>query len=162
MSRVVDRASEGIPTRHGGKVAPFTVSDGDAAAGRIHAKVYKWWNTESAGVNGTYRAWYYVPRGYGWRDKSWGTNILQWKEEYTGVGGEFRQEPQWALARRSDRLLPRRRAVRHRQGQPVPGRSGRGEPQPQVDLRGGQLRTREGSAVRGRRLLHFALISERE
>ena len=98
VSRVVNPVREGIPRRHGRRVARFEVSDEDAAAGRIHAKVYKWWRGPPKDVSGTYRASFYVPRDYRFREGSWGANLFQWKEEYTDTGGGFRQEPQWALA----------------------------------------------------------------
>jgi hypothetical protein len=85
------------PRGHGRNVARFEVSDEDAAAGRIHAKVYKWWTGPPDDVSGTYRAWFYVPRDYRFRPDSWGTNIFQWKEEYVETGGRYRQEAQWVV-----------------------------------------------------------------
>jgi hypothetical protein len=98
VSRVVDPVREGIPRRHGRRVARFEVTDEDAAAGRIHAKVYKWWGGPPADVSGTYRASFYVPRDYRFRADSWGANIFQWKEEYVDTDGGYRQDPQWVVA----------------------------------------------------------------
>ena len=98
VSRVVDPVREGIPRRHGQRVARFEVRDEDAAAGRIHAKVYKWWTGPPDDVSGTYRASFYVPRDYRFRAGSWGTNLFQWKEEYVDSAGGYRQESQWVVA----------------------------------------------------------------
>lgn len=74
-------------------VAKMTVTAADAAAGKIHAKLYEGFGTYDrkgiehvpADVSGTYSAWYYIPSSYQVPTGTW-ANIFQFKEEYDAGG----------------------------------------------------------------------------
>jgi len=102
----VDPADRGIP-RLNGRSGRFQVTDSDAAAGRIHSKLYKYFHSGSGdrvnwrptNVSGSYRAWYYLPTDYSVRPGKWVTPF-QFKDQYwyTQRGGSEHSDPTWYLA----------------------------------------------------------------
>jgi hypothetical protein len=108
LSGVVLASSQGIPAHSGSCVGMFETDHTAWLANKYHSKVYKQWqftgsttvqdvfgrNLQAApgnSINGTYRAWYYVPTsGFDWYTT--GSNIFQFKLDEQDP---FRQEPQW-------------------------------------------------------------------
>ena len=105
---VVDAPSEGVPPLDGDRVARFEGTPTCLRAGRPHSKVFKEWAVASPQTGwvddaerplerlsnrsptGTYRASYYLPAHYRYRDRGW-TNVMQFKVTNPRTG----QVPQW-------------------------------------------------------------------
>jgi hypothetical protein len=106
---IVDPLEEGVPRIHGNRVARLEVRPEDALADRTHAKLIRSWAVEE--VSGSYRAWYYLPRDYTLRGRTW-VNVLQFKEPYRCAG--YCSDPSWWVV-----LVGAKRGDGIRRGAPV-------------------------------------------
>jgi hypothetical protein len=108
LNEVATAASLGIAAHSGTDVGKFQTTQAALDAGRPHSKVFKEWqlpnstpvtdefgralqSIPSSGINGSYRAWYYIPSDYTYAGVEW-TNIFQFK---LSEEGPFVQDPQW-------------------------------------------------------------------
>jgi hypothetical protein len=108
LNEVATASSLGITAHSGTDVGKFQTTQAALDAGRPHSKVFKEWqlpnstpvtdefgralqSIPASGINGSYRAWYYIPSDYTFVGPEW-TNIFQFK---LSEQSPFVQDPQW-------------------------------------------------------------------
>jgi hypothetical protein len=89
-ARIVDPLDDGLPRIQGNRAARLEVRPEDALADRTHAKLIRSWPVDE--VSGSYRAWYYLPRDYTLRGRTW-VNVMQFKEPYRCA--DYCSDPSW-------------------------------------------------------------------
>jgi hypothetical protein len=97
---VRDPALDGVPRLEGTYALKLQVHEDDSQRGRIHAKVYKWWNYNASYPrfhSGRYVSNVYMDPNWHERASSWGVNLFQFKEQWNDAQG-FHQEAQWWIA----------------------------------------------------------------
>jgi len=93
---VLDPLLSGVPRLDGRRAARFETTPLDVATGRIHAKVFRWWDRPRGGswnVSGRYCASYFFPRTYHARSQS-ADMVFEFKQEWVDRAG-FHQDPTW-------------------------------------------------------------------
>jgi hypothetical protein len=98
---VVRPQSVGVPRRFGPYIGRFQTTRADLAHGRYNAKLYKYFDVDTAqgprtpsNVSGTYSAWYYLPRNFAMQPKKW-INMFQFKELFNRTTGSSLSLPLW-------------------------------------------------------------------
>jgi hypothetical protein len=101
---VVTPQTAGIPQLPGSGpyVGRFQTTSSDIAHGRLNAKLYKWFDVQTAqgqrspsDVSGDYSAWYYLPRDFAMRSSRTWINMFQFKEQYQRANGSQPSDPLW-------------------------------------------------------------------
>jgi hypothetical protein len=108
LNEVALASNLGISAHGGTDVGKFQTTQAALDAGRPHSKVFKEWQIPgtatkndafgrplqaipASGINGSYRAWFYIPSDYTFVPPEW-VNIFQFK---LTEQDPFKQDPQW-------------------------------------------------------------------
>lgn len=99
--RVVDAVAAGIPPLAGAHVARFETTRAARPGAPVQAKLYESFGRDLDGprarppadVSGSYRAWFFFPRGFRVPRGTW-VNLFQFKEKYQ-AGAERVSDPLW-------------------------------------------------------------------